>query len=122
MKLATQLISYGADREFVMNTLECIKMEKQTEARANYKRRKANEKEDDVRLALSCYLSNPKVKFWHHSNIKSKRNKPCEVHGCPTISVRQVTVAYEAIVLERYMCLSHYKIAERVLTDLPEWS
>ena len=116
---AAYLISIGCDSNNVIEALDTLKKERQQVNSRKFKARKAEQNIEKVKQLLKCEYGRPKVKHWAQSHVKAKAMKPCEVCDCPTIAVRFVHVAYENKDAGCHMCLSHFNIAHRVLTDLP---
>ncbi len=116
---AAYLVSIGYSQKYISARVERIRKERAIDNTNNWRQRKAEEKEEKVKQLLKCDYGRPKVVCWCHAHIKAKWEKPCEIPECPTIAVRFVHVEYEHNKVECHMCLSHFNVAHRVLTDLP---
>lgn len=116
---AAYLVSIGYSEEYIKALVERIRKERAIENTRSHRAKKAEEKEEKVKQLLKCDYGRPKVVRWYQTHLKAKWEKPCEIPECPTIAVRFVHVEYEYKKVECNMCLSHFNVAHRVLTDLP---
>lgn len=112
---AALLISFGYGEEVVRAAMERYKQKKKEELKA----KKKEYKEAKVKEALACAIGRPKILRWYQSHMKAKDKERCDVEECPTSAVRHISIQYENKYVVCHMCLSHFNIAHRILTELP---